>query len=55
MFQLTYLIRFIIVEKPLNLLSLKSDQHQFSPNDINTLLREKVMRMNKVITKGKML
>ena len=32
-----------------------SDQHQFSPNDINALLREKGVRINEIITKGKML
>ena len=34
------------------LVSPKSDQHQFSPNTINTSLRGKIMRMDKVITKG---
>ena len=33
----------------------KSDQHQFSPNDINALLREKGVRINKMITVGKIL
>ena len=32
-----------------------SDQHQFSPNDINALLREKGVRINKMITVGKIL
>ena len=32
-----------------------SDQHQFSPNYINTLLNERVRRINKVINKGEML
>ena len=32
-----------------------SDQHQFSPNDINALSREKGERINKMITKGKIL
>ena len=27
-----------------------SDQHQFSPNNIHTLSRDKVMRINKMIT-----
>ena len=31
-------------------LSPKSDQHQFSPNNINTQLREKVMRIDEIIT-----
>ena len=39
----------------LNPLSSKTDQHQSSPNNINTSSREKVMRINKMITSGKML
>ena len=31
--------------------SPNSDQHQFSPKGIHTLAREKVMRVNKMITK----
>ena len=31
--------------------SPNSDQHQFSAKDIHTLAREKVMRVNKMITK----
>ena len=34
-------------------LSPNSGQHQFSPNDIHTLLRDKVTRIEKVITKMK--
>ena len=34
----------------INPLSAKSDQLQFSPNDVNCLEREKVMRMNKMVT-----
>ena len=30
------------------------DQKQFSPNNIHTLSRDKVTRINKMITKGKM-
>ena len=30
-------------------LSPNSDQHQFSPNNIHTLSRDKVMRINKMI------
>ena len=30
-------------------------KHQFSPNDIHTMLRELVMRINEMITKEKML
>ena len=33
----------------INPLSPKSDQHQFSPNNTNTLSKEKVMRFNKMI------
>ena len=33
-----------------NPLSHKSDQHQFSPNNIHMLPREMVMRINKMIT-----
>ena len=32
-------------------LSSKSDQNQFSPNNINTSSREKVLRISKMITK----
>ena len=32
-----------------NPLSANSDQQQFSPNDINSLSRDKVMRINKMI------
>ena len=38
-----------------NPLSPKSDQHQTSPRNINTSSGEKVMRINKMITKGKLL
>ena len=34
----------------INPLSAKSDQLQFSPNDVNCLERDKVMRMNKMVT-----
>ena len=44
----THLIRTAI-----NPLSPKSDQHQFSPKDIHTMAREKVMRVFKMITKEK--
>ena len=36
----------------LNPLGPKSDQHQFSLNNISRLLRVKVMRINKLITNG---
>ena len=36
-----------------NLLSPEGDKHQFSPNNVNTQLREKVMRIDKMITKIK--
>ena len=38
----------------LNPLSANSDQQQFSPNNIHTLSRNKVMRINEMITKEKM-
>ena len=34
----------------INPLSPNSDQHQFSPNDIHTMSRDYVMRINKMIT-----
>ena len=37
-----------------NSISPNSDQYQFSPNNIHTLSRDKVMRINKMITKEKM-
>ena len=51
---------FLVVanELLLNPLSLNSDQYQepiFSSNDTHTLSRDKVMRINKMITKEKML
>ena len=39
---------------PFNPLSPNGDQHQFPPNNIHTLSREKVMRIAKMITKEKM-
>ena len=33
----------------------KSDQHQFSPNNISRLSRVKIMRITKLMTKGRML
>ena len=39
----------------LNPLSANSDQQQLSPNNIHTQSRDKVMRINKMITKEKML
>ena len=38
----------------INPLSPNSDQHQFSPDNIRTLSRDMVMRINKMITKEKM-
>ena len=35
-------------------LSPNSDQQQFSPNDVYTLSRDKVTRINKMMTKEKM-
>ena len=43
----------LLQSNPINPLSPNSDQHQFSPNDIHTLAREKVMTVNKMITKEK--
>ena len=37
-----------------NSLSPKSDQHQFSPDNIDTSSKEMVMRINKMINKGEM-
>ena len=44
-----------IRERIFNPLSPDSDQHQFSPNNIHMLPREMIMRVNKMITKEKML
>ena len=38
----------------INPLSTNGDQHQFSPHDIHTLSRDKVMRISEMITKEKM-
>ena len=38
--------------KDINLLSPKSDKHQFSPNNINTQSREKVLELMKKSSKG---
>ena len=35
-----------------NPISPKSDQHEYSPNYINTLPREKVRRINQMINNG---
>ena len=43
------------VDNVLNPLGPKSDQHQFSPNNISRSSRVKVMRITKFITKGRML
>ena len=40
---------------PINPLSPKTDKHQFSPYIISMQSREEVMRIDKMITKGKML
>ena len=45
--------RLLVICHTLNPLSPNSDQHQFSPKDFHTLAREKVMRVNKIITKEK--
>ena len=46
---------YMVVGVNINPLSLDGDQHQFSPNNIHTSSREKVMRINKMITKKKCL
>ena len=38
----------------INPFSPKSDRHQFSPNNIHTMSRDKVLRINKMIISGKM-
>ena len=40
--------------KQVNPLSPNSDQQQFSPNDVHTLSRDKVVRMEKMTMKEKM-
>ena len=45
--QKAYIINF-------NPLSTNSDQQQFSPNNIHTLSRDEVMRINQMITREKM-
>ena len=47
--------RWLDLLLPFNPLSPNSDQHEFSPNNIPMLLREMVIRVNKMITKEKML
>ena len=44
----------MMVTLTFNPLSANSDQKQFSPNNIHTLSRDKVMRINQMITKEKM-
>ena len=44
----------VFENRPFNPLSPKSDQHQISPHNINTKSKDQVMRMNKMITKGKL-
>ena len=46
---------FTVKTNQLNPLNPNGEQHQFSPNNIHTLSRDKVMRINETITKGKML
>ena len=49
--QNTFCIYWLLV----NPLGPKSDQHQFSPNNISRSSKVKVMRITKLITKGRML
>ena len=44
-----------LYEPCINPFGPKSDQHQFSPNNISRSSRVKVMRITKLITKGKTL
>ena len=44
----------LLTDTWINPLSPNSDQHQFSPNNIHTLSREMVMRINQMTTKEKM-
>ena len=46
-----HLLHFYMLNRPL---SPNGDQHQFSPDNIRTLSRDTVMRINKMITKEKM-
>ena len=52
-FFITLLEHFVSVKALGNNLS-NSDQRQFSPKNIHTLLRNRVMRINEMITKEKM-
>ena len=45
----------VVEIKAFNPISPNSEQHQFSSNNIHTLSRDEVMRINKMITKVKML
>ena len=46
-----YKIKTITMFNPL---STNGDQHQFSPDDVHTLSRDMVMRIDKMITKVKL-
>ena len=45
----------VVEIKAFNPISPNSEQHQFPSNNIHTLSRDEVMRINKMITKVKML
>ena len=45
----------IMIRYGINPLSPNGHQHQFSPNNIRNLSRDKVMRIYEMITKEKML
>ena len=45
----------IMIRYGINPLGPNFDQHQFSPNNIDTLSRDQVMRIYEMITKEKML
>ena len=53
--QAVHSINSLVLYGHLNPLSPNSDQHQFSPNNVHMLSREMVMRLNKMVTKEKML
>ena len=50
-------LKLLLHKFPVNInpLSPNTDQQQFSPNNIHVLPREMVMRINKMITKEKIL
>ena len=53
--KVVYKMNCLVLNKGINTLGPKSDQHQFSPNNISRSLRVKVMRFTQLITKGRIL